>query len=114
MKSLLAGPYKQQALVPPSPWLGDKAPDAPNTKAVLMDSMVLVTWKEPRAKDVSLWVVYQRYGKKWHYHILTGIEQSMPVQLKETIGKEVFALEEIQVSAISRTGIESEKKKVKW
>jgi hypothetical protein len=76
--------------------------------------MVLVTWKEARAKDVSQWVVYKRYGKKWHYHILTGIEQSIPVQLKETRGKETFVLEEIQVSAISRTGIESERREVKW
>jgi uncharacterized lipoprotein YddW (UPF0748 family) len=114
MSTLRNGPYKQQALVPASPWLGNKAPDAPNTKAILSDSMVVVTWKEPRAKDVTQWVVYQRYGKKWHYHILTGVEQSIPVQLKATIGREVFALEEIQVSAISRTGIESEKKKVKW
>ncbi len=114
MKSLIAGPYKQQALVPASAWLGDKAPGAPNTKAILSDSLVLVTWKEARAKDVSLWVVYMRYGKRWHYHILTGAEQSIPVQLTETIGKDVFGLEEIQVSAISRTGIESEKEKVKW
>lgn len=114
MKSLGAGVYKQQALVPASPWLGDKIPAAPKPKAILTDSMVLVTWKEPKEKDISHWVVYQRYGTKWHYHILPGREQSIPVQLKEMVGKDLMPLEEIQVSAIGRTGMESEKVKLKW
>lgn len=114
MKSLTAGPYRQQALVPASPWLGDKAPEAPKPKAIFSDSMVLVTWKEAKAKDAYQWVIYQRYGTKWHYHILPALEQSIPVQLKETFGKDVLPLEEIQVSAISRTGIESKREKVKW
>jgi hypothetical protein len=46
--------------------------------------------------------------------VLPGLEQSIPVQLKETLGKDVLQLEEIQVSAISRTGIESEKVKMNW
>jgi hypothetical protein len=114
MSTLRDGAYKQQALVPASAWLGDKAPDEPKAKAVLSDSLVLVTWKEAKAKDVYQWVVYMRYGKKWHYHILPGLEQSIPVQLKETVGKDVLPLEEIQVSAISRTGMESEKVRMKW
>lgn len=114
MSTLRDGAYKQQALVPASPWLGDKAPDEPKAKAVLSDSLVLVTWKEAKAKDVNQWVVYTRYGKRWHYHVLPGLEQSIPIQLKETVGKDILPLEEIQVSAVSRTGMESEKVRLKW
>lgn len=114
MQSLAAGAYKQQALVPASPWLGDKAPNPPNPKAFLNDSMVVVTWKEPKAKDVTQWVVYQRYAKQWQYRIVTGMELSIPIKLGIQAGKDWATLEEVQVSAVSRTGIESEKKTVKW
>lgn len=113
MSTLRDGAYKQKALVPASPWLGNNVPDAPKAKAILSDSLVLVTWKEVKEKDVHQWVVYTRYGKKWHYHVLPGLEQSISIQLKETVGKDLLNLEEIQVSAVSRTGIESEKVKIK-
>jgi uncharacterized lipoprotein YddW (UPF0748 family) len=114
MKSLREGIYKQQALVPASPWLGNKKPEAPRGKAIKLDSLVIAVWREPKIKDIANWVVYEKYGNKWHQHILPGCETSIPVQFIIASGKETARLEEIWVSSVSKTGIESEKVKLSW
>lgn len=114
MKNLREGLYRQQALVPASPWLCSKKPEPPKGKAVKMDSLVIAVWREPKTNEVANWVVYERYGNKWHQHILPGCETSIPVQLLIPSGKETARLEEIWVSSVSRTGMESDRTKLTW
>ncbi len=79
-----------------------------------MDSLVKAVWREPKTNEVANLVVYERYGNKWHQHILPGCETSIPVQLLIPSGKETARLEEIWVSSVSRTGMESERTKLTW
>ena len=113
MQSLRQGVYRQQALVPASPWLGSQKPDMPRVKTVVNDTMVLAAWQPAKDATTRNFVVYMRYGNKWQYTILPGRETSYPIQRNP--GKTApEVLTEAWVSAVSHTGIESDRVKLKW
>lgn len=110
-KALLDGPYKRDALVPASPWLDNKAPLAPVvTKTENADSLT-VSWTHPNTNDVFRWIVYYRQGNKWNYKILDRQEQTVSFETGAP-GKtpKPAAISSIIVTAVDRTGNESEKK----
>jgi uncharacterized lipoprotein YddW (UPF0748 family) len=101
--ALLEGPYKKQALVPPSRWLDNVAPVAPRIMLKKEQDAVIINWTHENAGDVFQWVVYYQYGKTWGYQILSSGERSLP--LKKGEGKNT--LNSIAVSAVDRSGNES-------
>jgi uncharacterized protein YbbC (DUF1343 family)/uncharacterized lipoprotein YddW (UPF0748 family) len=122
VKAVADGPYRRQALVPPSPWLDNKAPAAPSvTKRPEGDALKL-SWTHGDPSDVSRWVVYYRYGSQWNQNILgpgaaSDIIPAFTVNrafLARTEPGKVTGLEQalipldsVAVSAVDRYGNES-------
>jgi uncharacterized protein YbbC (DUF1343 family)/uncharacterized lipoprotein YddW (UPF0748 family) len=69
VKAIAEGPYRRQALVPPSPWLDKKAPAAPVMTQKQENGALTVTWTHPQPADVARWVVYYKYGSQWNQNI---------------------------------------------
>jgi uncharacterized lipoprotein YddW (UPF0748 family) len=102
-RMLIEGPYQQQALVPASPWLDNKAPEAPTVSLVQKEDAVDVSWTHKNGKDVFHWVVYYQYGKSRGYSILNRSDRNF--ELKTLKGKD--KLSAIAITAVDRMGNES-------
>lgn len=113
-KGLLNAPYKNDALVPASPWLDKVAPIAPTTSNVQQEGTeVKFSWSHPAENDVFRWVVYYKYeGGTWNYKILNRKDRSffVPAESKTAVNGPAKKLEQIQISAVDRTGNESPKR----
>ncbi|KQB99990.1 glycoside hydrolase family 10 protein [Pedobacter sp. Hv1] len=110
-QGLLDGPYQKQALVPSSEWLDNKAPLKPIVTVAPKDSLLQIKWSHPEAKDVFKWVVYFKYGEKWSYKIMNRNDAVLDILMainKGTTGKDKTLLSAYAVSAVDRTGNESE------
>ncbi len=102
-EKLIAGPYRLKALVPPSPWLDDKAPAQPEirirrdrpTSSVTID--ILRRGSEPAA----LWVVRMHTSAGWSYDIVPGDLRSY------TLPADSGAVDLVAVSGVDRSGNES-------
>lgn len=103
---LVEGPYRQHALVPASPWLGNDRPRPPQVNYTRQQDTLSVDWTHPREGQVFKWVVYYRHGNAWNHEIKNkGVRQlRLPVQSRD--GTQV--LSEIRVTAVDRLGNESE------
>lgn len=113
--ALLDGPYKRGALVPQSPWLGGKAPEAPLATVERSADSVKVSLLHPAAEEVFRSVVYYRYENgAWNYTILNRNDRTATVAAAATVGGRKQALSAIRVSAVDRLGNESEKREVKF
>ena len=111
---LLKGPYKNRALVPPSPWLDNLAPAAPLVEMDLAQGDANIHWLHEDLKDVHAWIVYLRRGDEWTYEILTADHSSLTVPLTQRFEstEEIMApktLDQVAVSALDRLGNESER-----
>ncbi len=74
------GLYSEPALVPPSPWLDDEGPEAPDVAAVAneAENAVRVRWT-PEGREASFrWIVYAKRGDAW------AMEGIMPAGTTET------------------------------
>ncbi len=103
-KALIEGPYKQEALVPASPWLDSIPPAEPLIQVVPGDSLIQLNWSHPDEKEVFRWVVYYQYGEKWSYKILHKQDRSLTLANNDSGSP----LVNIAVTSIDRTGNESE------
>ena len=106
---LLDGPYKKEALVPASPWLDNKAPAAPSVKKEGKDSSVTISWAPTGGQEAFRWVLYYQYGGSWTYTIMNRNDRSLVLPLVSATGKTPAKLNAVAVSAIGRTGNESER-----
>ena len=109
-KNLLEGPYKYEALIPPSSWLDNQVPDMPNVVIKDAGELINVKWKEKKKNEaIFKWVVYYQYEDIWEYKICTldEISISLKKKVKDKSGKEII-LKNIIVTAINRTGNESQ------
>ncbi|WP_131537635.1 glycoside hydrolase family 10 protein [Pedobacter nototheniae] len=108
---LLKGPYKQDALVPASPWLDDRAPAEPKVNIELKENDVYLKWTPRNESDVFRYIVYSQYGDQWTYTILNAKSKFLlvPKAAVYTSGKisNKIELKNIAVSAVDRTGNES-------
>lgn len=111
IKGIKDGPYKTQALVPASPWLDNKAPVAPTVTAVHDNGDVKINWSHPDINDIFHYVVYYTYGNTWSYTIVSGKEKSFII--KKPAGQNIqIVISKVAVTAVDRTGNESEVKQV--
>lgn len=130
-QKLKTGLYREPALVPPSPWLDDRAPRAPEGGLIEPrtegDNIVVdVAWRHRDPADVFQYVVYWKQGEAgtWRSARVTGGATSHTITL-QTRGTEARAsnqglevsevevelgnLTAVAVSAVDRMGNESEK-----
>jgi beta-N-acetylhexosaminidase len=120
--ALRNGPYKRQALVPPSPWLAKKSPSPPEVSISYEKGMLKIFWNHKNPDDITRWVVYYKYGTKWNHQIhgssassdqLSGylvdenyLDRIDPETI-ENIEDALIPLEMVGVSAVDRFGNES-------
>jgi len=100
---LKEGLYKQPALVPASPWLGEEAPAKPEVSAKKNSQGVTLNLKTSDGKPPWLWVVRSRSGDQWSTEIVPGRETRKLLQAEEN-----GTPEEVAVSAVTRLGREGE------
>jgi len=108
-KNILEGPYKYEALIPPSSWLDNQVPDMPNVVITDAGELINVKWKEKKKNEaIFKWVVYYQYEDIWEYKICTldEISISLKKKVKGKTGREII-LKNIIVTAINRIGNES-------
>ncbi|HEX3024220.1 MAG TPA: family 10 glycosylhydrolase [Chitinophagaceae bacterium] len=107
MKALDAGPYKDAALVPASPWLDKSIPVAPEISITKSTDSLQISWTHNNAASIFRWVIYYRYGNVWSYKILNRNDRFFQINLNGGTNKTPLALNSIAVTAVSRTGNES-------
>jgi uncharacterized lipoprotein YddW (UPF0748 family) len=105
-KALLESSYKKQALVPASPWLDNKAPEAP-LMTLKKNTQLDISWTHPDKNDVFHWVVYYNYGSQKNYMILNRNEDHISIPLSMVINKQTVNLSAASVTAVDRCGNES-------
>jgi hypothetical protein len=96
---LKSGVYKEQALIPASPWLGDAEPGAPEVAAKKSADGVTLDLKPGQGEKPWLWVVRIKSGDKWTTQITPSSQSHSTIA-----GVNVT---EVAVSAVSRLGKES-------
>ncbi|HEX8392737.1 MAG TPA: family 10 glycosylhydrolase [Longimicrobium sp.] len=76
-EKLLAGPYREPALVPASPWLGTETLPAP-ALTLRQSSPENVTTVEiaPRGTEPRWWAVQARRGTEWSTRVISGAARS--------------------------------------
>ncbi len=111
-KGIKEGPYRQQALVPASPWLDSKTPAAPEVTVTSNGNDVKLDWIHTDGADVFHWVVYYTYGNTWSYTILSGKERSFTIKHSPGQNTAQIVITRVAVSAVDRTGNESSIKEV--
>lgn len=107
-KELKAGPYQLSALVPASPWLDAIPPSSPQVLLSKAIDNLNIRWSS-NDKDAFNWIVYAQYDNKWEYKILSKDQLASSIRLLSTdaTGKR-SSLKNIMVTAVDRTGNESE------
>jgi uncharacterized lipoprotein YddW (UPF0748 family) len=111
--ALLAGVYKDGALVPASPWLDKTPPDPPMVTSTKLQDSLQINWIHNNDADVFRWVVYYEYGNTWNYKILNRKEWMFTVKVIGGTEKAPLKLNRVFVTAVDRTGNESIMKEVK-
>ena len=106
-KALIEGPYRQQALVPASPWLDNTPPAAPEVKVTTKGDAVTINWQHPNEKDVFRWVVYYTYGGTWSYTIVNSNQRSFTIQPPKDGITTQIVYTKVAVTAVDRSGNES-------
>ncbi|MCM8569672.1 family 10 glycosylhydrolase [Gramella jeungdoensis] len=109
--ALKQGPYKKKTLVPSSPWLDDEAPEIPQVQTTINNERIQINWTHPDRDDVFRWVIYFKYeGGNWDYKILNGDLSSYSLQY--IVGEKKKKMEQIGLTAVDRTGNQSEFKAI--
>ncbi|TRO67404.1 glycoside hydrolase family 10 protein [Christiangramia sabulilitoris] len=102
--ALKKGPYQKNALVPPSPWLDEELPEAPETKLDLEKEILKISWNHDDPTDIFRWVLYFKYsGEEWDYRILNSYSRNSELSIQKH-GKK---LEKVGMTAVDRTGNQS-------
>ncbi|MDQ6757382.1 MAG: family 10 glycosylhydrolase [Bacteroidota bacterium] len=110
--ALLASIYKDGALVPASPWLDNKAPAAPSVNTQKQGDSLQISWMHNNEPDVFRWIVYYCYNNIWSYKILNRKDHLLKVNLISGTNEVQLVLNRIAVTAVDRTGNESELKEI--
>lgn len=102
--ALKSGPYKEQALVPKTPWIAVEQMAAPLFEIIDEGEAVRAYWSERKGSRASQWVLFLNYGDQWEVQILTKDMTFMHLP-KMKKGKKLHA---IALKAIDRLGNESD------
>ena len=98
--ALMEGPYREPALVPASPWLGEETPEHPIAVSRETANGIVVDLLLPGGNHPWLWVIHVRTEASWQTTIVPGWQDQQEIPLGEKSADEVI------VSAISRIGRE--------
>jgi uncharacterized lipoprotein YddW (UPF0748 family) len=114
IRGIKNGPYNKQALVPASPWLDNKSPEAPIVDiAAYGHNQIGLTWQYANPSDVFHWVVYYTYDGVTDYKIIPGKKPGFSLSAIHKPDRTPGNLESVAVSAVDRNGNESTIKEIK-
>jgi uncharacterized lipoprotein YddW (UPF0748 family) len=101
---LLAGPYRQRALIPASPWLGARVMPAPTLVMMGREGSARVArWEPAPGTEAAWWVVRMRRGGRWFIDVLPGpAREYVPLGAAAAFSPP----ELVVVSAVDRLGVE--------
>jgi len=113
-KALAENYFRKPALVPPSPWMDNKAPKSPEILTNLDGNTLRISWEHPDENDVFRWVLYFQYeGSKWDFKILNNDQLSeLKTTLSYLVGEKKVKLSKIGITAVDRTGNQSDFKEI--
>ena len=111
--SLIAGAYKRVALVPAITWVEDKPPASPYVLNRIEDNEITISWSHKQIQDVRKWVIYELRGTSWYHTILPDYITDFTLPLSVENNNFNNILTQIGVSAVDRTGNESEIQQMK-
>jgi uncharacterized lipoprotein YddW (UPF0748 family) len=94
--ALMKGPYREPALVPASPWLDSRAPNAPRVTVERGSDGVAVRWTPNGDDDVRFYVVTPQAAGKWER---PAISDATSVTIRGTV-----LPERMSVVAVDRAG----------
>jgi uncharacterized lipoprotein YddW (UPF0748 family) len=102
---LITGPYAVPALVPPSPWLESKAPEAPSATATVdtLSGRTTVTLAAGGSTPVRLWVVRAHFADHWTTSVVPGNVREHSFAAADASARP----DVVVVTAIGRAGVES-------
>ncbi len=108
--ALIESSYKKDALVPASPWLGNKAPAAPTVQKEISSDKCKIIWSHTDPSKVFRWIVYTQYGTTWTYQIFNRNDRSVELaKMGLDKAKKEVSLMRVAVVAVDRLGNESER-----
>lgn len=103
--SLEKGPYRNNALVPKSPWLDDTPPAKPDLKIDASFDQIQLNWKASGEEAVFRWVLYYQYDDAaWEFRIFNEGDNSF--QLEKILNNK--HLNKIGLTAVDRVGNQSD------
>ena len=104
VEAIKSGPYREQALIPRSPWLAANPLLTPTLLLTNQESSVFAKWLHKQPDAIFHWIAYAQYGDTWEYEIVDKdqTEKSFP---KVKNGKPLKA---IAVKAVDRLSNESD------
>ena len=113
-KALAENYFRKPAIVPPSPWMDNKAPKSPEILTNLDANTLRISWEHPDENDVFRWVLYFQYeGSKWDFKILNNDQLSeLKTTLSYLVGEKKVKLSKIGITAVDRTGNQSDFKEI--
>lgn len=113
-KALAENYFRKPALVPPSPWMDNKAPKSPEILTNIDGNTLRISWEHPDENDVFRWVLYFQYeGSKWDFKILNNDQLSeLKTTLSYLVGEKKVKLSKIGITAVDRTGNQSDFKEI--
>lgn len=113
-EAIVKGPYSKDALVPRSPWLNNKIPNAPVAVPVVAGDSVKINWVPVGESDVFRYVVYFKYGDNWDYEVVNRKDNFLFLErFQKMEGENRKPLTAVAVTAVGRTGNESAFKEIK-
>ncbi|MGA8855339.1 MAG: family 10 glycosylhydrolase, partial [Christiangramia sp.] len=112
-KALLDGPYRKKVLIPPSPWIDDSAPEAPEMRARVQNDRLIINWESSQPEEVSKYVIWFKYEEgNWDYKILDGNLTAYSLQNIVGENEKKRALDKIGITAVDRMGNQSDFKEI--
>ncbi|MBX7246416.1 MAG: family 10 glycosylhydrolase [Candidatus Sumerlaeaceae bacterium] len=103
-EQLRTKPYALPALVPASPWLGNKAPAAPGIQVGKSGNDIAIGM-DAGGRSPWLWTVYLQIGNSWLMDVVPGGNNTYSISPAK-LGGDVRA---VAVGAVDRVGNESQK-----
>jgi hypothetical protein len=104
------GPYKDQALVPVSPWLDNKPPAKPALSLTRDGSTIKARfrpkWELFGGEKPWVWAVYVHHGNVWDFHVCPGDRHELILTTDESVPGKVTA---VAVAQVDRCGNESKR-----
>ena len=108
---LVAGPYAAPALVPPTPWIAERAPSPPQASAQVdtLSGRTTLTVAPTGTIAARLWVVRARFGNEWTTSIVPGTVREHSFAAADASARPDLVV----VTAIGRTGVESTETRIR-